>query len=182
MGAGAPRPDPWVPVGCGITPSRGKSTGVIPQIPFVPAAPSSPNPSVLRAFIPGFIAQKNRDKWEENTHTRRAGWVHVGTTSRCPLHPSRTWERPFLLQNNPRKTNILGAVSPPRRLPPAAPFAGIISAPRLINGVVTRQISSPELLLPSPRAVGGGNAGFHSDALGFNQGFFPGRIDYGKCR
>lgn len=126
--------------------------------------------------------KKNRDKWEENTHTRRAGWVHVGTTSRCPLHPSRTWERPFLLQNNPRKTNILGAVSPPRRLPPAAPFAGIIFAPRLINGVVTRQISSPELLLPSPRAVGGGNAGFHSDALGFNQGFFPGRIDYGKCR
>lgn len=77
-------------------------------------------------------------------------------------------------------------VSPPHRLPPAAPFMaallrGIIFAPRLINGVVTRQISSPGFLLPSLRVVGGGTAGFHSNALGFNQYFFPGRIDYERC-
>lgn len=89
-----------------------------------------------------------------------------GYHPRMPLHPSRMQEHPLLLQNSSTlpSGSIFGerqAGSPPRRLPPAAPFAapplpGIIFAPQLIKGVVTRQISSPDFLLPSLRAGGGG--------------------------
>lgn len=196
-GGGAPHPEPRLPVGRGITPRRGKphksiwvSHKSIWGHPINPNYTGSShlagqaNPSDLRALIRGFKTKKKLDKrWKKLPHP--PGWVGAhGNHLQMSAHPSRMWERPLLLQNNPKKKkkiNILGAVSPPHRLPPAAPLAapalaGIIFAPRLINGVVTRQISSAQLLLRSPRAVGGGNAGFHSDALGFNQGSSLGEL------
>lgn len=115
-GGGAPHPEPRLPVGCGITPRRGKphksiwvSHKSIWGHPINPNYTGSShlagqaNPSDLRALIRGFKAKKKLDKrWKKLPHP--PGWVGAhGNHLQMSAHPSRMWERPLLLQNNPKK-------------------------------------------------------------------------------
>lgn len=101
------------------------------------------HPSDLRGLIRGFKAKKLDKRWKK--HPDPAGWVGAhGNHLQMSAHPSRMWERPLLLQNNPRKINILGAVSPPHRLPPAAPLA----APALAGIILFLLPGSLRGLLP----------------------------------